>query len=91
MVIGVSLLDFIEENDYLLQNTSKLTHMVFNAGLKCSLIDLTNTSPSISHKCSLELTNIFMVSDHCVIDTKIHINFTHFSQHLPRWAFNWEN
>ena len=90
---GVSLLAFIEENDYLLQNTSKPNHMVFNAGLKCSLINLTITSPSISHKCSLEVTNIFMGSDHCVIDTKININVSHSSQHLPRWAFdraNWD-
>ena len=71
---GISLLAFIEENDYSLQNTSKPTHMVFNAGLKCSLIDLTITSPSISCKCGLEVTNIFMGSDHCVIDTKININ-----------------
>ena len=90
---GVGLLAFIEENDYSLQNTSKPTHMVFNAGLKCSLIDLIITSPSISHKCSLEMTNIFMGSDHCVIDTKININVSHSSQDLPRWALkraNWD-
>ena len=83
---GISLLAFIEENDYSLQNTSIPTHMVFNAKLKCLLIDLTITSPSISHKCSLEVTNIFMGSNHCVIDTKININVSHSSQHLPRWA-----
>ena len=49
---GVSLLAFIEDEDYSLQNTCKPTRMVFNAGLKCSLIDLIITSPSISHKCS---------------------------------------
>ena len=78
---GVSLLAFIEDEDYSLQNTCKPTRMVFNAGLKCSLIDLIITSPSISHKCSLEVTNIFMGSDHCVIDAKININGSHFSQH----------
>ena len=71
---GLNLLDFIEENDYSLQNTPKLTHMIFNAGLKFSLIDLTITSLSISHKCSLKVTNNFMGSDHCVINTKININ-----------------
>ena len=84
---GISLLAFIEENDSSLQNTSKPTRMIFNAKLKCSLIDLTITSPSISSKCSLEMTNIFMGSNHCVIDTKININVSHSSQHLPRWAF----
>ena len=88
---GVSLLDFIEENDYSLQITSKPTHMVFNAGLKCSRIDRIITSPSISHKCNLEVRNIIMGSDHCVIDTKINNNVSHFSQHLPRWAFNRAN
>ena len=90
---GISLFAFIEENDYSLQNTSIPTYMVFNAGLKCSLIDLTITSPSISHKCSLEVTNIFMGSDHCVINSKININVSHSSQHLPRWVFkraNWD-
>ena len=88
---GVSLLDFIEENNHSLLNTSKPTRMVFKAGLKCSLIDLTISSPSISHNCSLEVTNIFMESDHCVIDTKIYINGSHISQHLPRWAFHRAN
>ena len=74
---GVSLLAFIEENDNSLQNIFKPTRMVFNAGLKSSLIDLTITSPSISHKCSLEVTNIFIESDHCVIDTKINIKVSH--------------
>ena len=72
---GVSLLAFIEENDYSLQNTIKSTHMVFNAGLKCSLINLNITSPSISHKCSLEVTNVFMGSDPCVMTQKSTIMF----------------
>ena len=88
---GVSSLDFIEENDYSLQNTFKPTHMIFNKELKCSLIDLTINSPSISHKCSFEVTNIFMGSDHCVIDTKLNINVSQSLEHLPRWAFNRAN
>ena len=34
-----------------------------------------------------------MGSDHCVIDTKMNINVTHFSQHLLQWTFdraNWD-
>ena len=54
---GVSLFDFIEENDYSLQNTFKPTHMVFNAGLKCSLIDLIITYLSNSRSGELLLVN----------------------------------
>ena len=60
---GASLLDFIEQNNYSLQNTFQPPHMIFNAGIKCFLIDLTVISPSISHKCSLEVTDVFMGSD----------------------------
>ena len=62
---GASLLDFIEKNNYSLHNTrtSQPPHMIFNAGIICFLIDLTVISPSISHKCSLEVTNVVMGSD----------------------------
>ena len=42
---GVSLLDFIEKNNYSLQNTFQPPHMIFDAGIICFLIDLTIIFP----------------------------------------------
>jgi len=84
---GYILADFIENNEYTILNLTKPTHVTLNKELKTSLIDLTITSSSISHKCCVNVTNSFLGSDHCVIDIKINV-IAQASKRLPRWAFN---
>ena len=85
---GHRLFDFIEQNDYSVMNTDQPTHMTLNAELNCSLIDLTLCSPTISHKCHVEVSGKFLSSDHCLIFLQVNsASDASPSEWTSRWSF----
>ena len=81
---GQHFINFIDKYDYTILNTTDLTYFFFNRRkIKFALIDMSLIF-DISHKCSVEVTNEFLDSDHCIINNKVNL-----STNLLNWSSQW--
>ena len=72
---GQHFINFIDKYDYTILNTTKPTYFSFQQGrMKSSPTDMSLASPNIFHKCSIEVTEGFLDSDHCIINAKVNVS-----------------
>ena len=85
---------FIENNDFVVLNTSTPTHFSFTRLTMWGNLDLAIASRSIACNCSTEITKKFLGSDHSIISIQINHVQPALDNSLPRWLLckaNWSD
>jgi len=90
---GRVLLSVLETHDFVVVNTSVLTHYSLSERYEWSVLDLSIVSADVASRCNATVHNEFIGSDHSIVQIAIQGSDPPTKTHIPRWNFqraNWQ-